>query len=182
MPEQAIIKPIPTKYKGVQFRSRLEAKWAVFFDGIQFPWRYEEMPYRMTNGSKYYPDFTSVLEFAIEIKPIVPNQDYRNKLLDSSMAQQEPILLLCGYPRVLRETRKFPSLGYYYSGDGNEEALWFVNECGSGCPGWIVQTQTAIILIGEHICESTWWFPTLRLSEEWLNAIDASEHYRFDLS
>ena len=28
------IKPIQTRYKGFNFRSRLEARWAVFFDAI----------------------------------------------------------------------------------------------------------------------------------------------------
>jgi hypothetical protein len=36
------IKPIETLYRGYRFRSRLEARWAVFFDVAGIPWRYEE--------------------------------------------------------------------------------------------------------------------------------------------
>ncbi len=36
------IKPIETLYRGYRFRSRLEARWAVFFDTARIPWRYEE--------------------------------------------------------------------------------------------------------------------------------------------
>ncbi len=36
------IKPIETLYRGYRFRSRLEARWAVFFDAARIPWRYEE--------------------------------------------------------------------------------------------------------------------------------------------
>lgn len=32
------IKPIETKYKGYRFRSRLEARWAVFFDALGISW------------------------------------------------------------------------------------------------------------------------------------------------
>jgi hypothetical protein len=35
------MKAIPTIYSGVRFRSRLEAKWAAFFDRIGWPWEYE---------------------------------------------------------------------------------------------------------------------------------------------
>jgi hypothetical protein len=29
---------IPTRYKGYHFRSRLEARWAVFFDALGIKW------------------------------------------------------------------------------------------------------------------------------------------------
>lgn len=32
---------IPTKYNGINFRSRLEAKWAAFFDLLEWNWEYE---------------------------------------------------------------------------------------------------------------------------------------------
>lgn len=32
---------IPTRYSGVQFRSRLEAKWAAMFDLFGWSWEYE---------------------------------------------------------------------------------------------------------------------------------------------
>jgi hypothetical protein len=35
------IKPIETLYRGYRFRSRLEARWAVFFDVAGISWRYE---------------------------------------------------------------------------------------------------------------------------------------------
>lgn len=58
---------IPTHYNGINFRSRLEAKWARFFDLVG--WRYEYEPVDL-NG--YIPDF--VLKFGkmpvyVEIKP-----------------------------------------------------------------------------------------------------------------
>jgi hypothetical protein len=35
------VKAIQTKYRGVVFRSRLEAKWAAFFDLLKWRWTYE---------------------------------------------------------------------------------------------------------------------------------------------
>ena len=34
-------KPIETTYNGVRLRSRLEARWAVFFDALGVKWLYE---------------------------------------------------------------------------------------------------------------------------------------------
>ena len=36
-----MVKPIETVYKGYRFRSRLEARWAVFFDALDIEWYYE---------------------------------------------------------------------------------------------------------------------------------------------
>lgn len=43
---------IPTDYAGVRFRSRLEAKWAAFFDLAGWRWAYEPIDLDL-----YVPDF-----------------------------------------------------------------------------------------------------------------------------
>ena len=50
------IKPIETKYNGFRFRSRLEARWAIFFDMIGLKYEYEVEGFEM-NGLRYLPDF-----------------------------------------------------------------------------------------------------------------------------
>ena len=35
------MRPKETKYKGYWFRSRLEARWAIFFDTLGLKWLYE---------------------------------------------------------------------------------------------------------------------------------------------
>jgi hypothetical protein len=52
-----MIKAIETKYKGYRFRSRLEARWAVFFDALGIKWEYEKEGYELDDGSYYLPDF-----------------------------------------------------------------------------------------------------------------------------
>lgn len=65
------MKAIPTVYRGIQMRSRLEAKWAAYFDlrgDIQ--WEYEPLDY---NG--WIPDFTIKMDEVslpalAEVKPV----------------------------------------------------------------------------------------------------------------
>ena len=51
------LKAIQTKYKGYLFRSRLEARWAVFFDACGVAWEYEPEGYDLGGGLYYLPDF-----------------------------------------------------------------------------------------------------------------------------
>lgn len=51
-----MIKPIETHYKGYRFRSRLEARWAVFFETLGWQWEYEPEGFDL-EGTWYLPDF-----------------------------------------------------------------------------------------------------------------------------
>ena len=51
------MKAIDTEYKGYLFRSRLEARWAVFFDTCGVDWEYEPEGYDLGNGVYYLLDF-----------------------------------------------------------------------------------------------------------------------------
>ena len=51
------MKAIETKYKGYRFRSRLEARWAVFFDALGLQWEYEPEGFDLGEAGWYLPDF-----------------------------------------------------------------------------------------------------------------------------
>ena len=51
------IKAIQTEYRGYLFRSRLEARWAVFFDACGVEYEYEPEGYDLGSGLMYLPDF-----------------------------------------------------------------------------------------------------------------------------
>lgn len=55
------IRAIPTYYKGINFRSRLEARWAVIFDRLGIDWHYEVEGYNIEVEPgltiRYLPDF-----------------------------------------------------------------------------------------------------------------------------
>lgn len=64
------ITPIETRYAGCRFRSRLEARWAVFFDHLGIEWEYEPQGYAV-NGRGYLPDFritVGKMKFTVEVK------------------------------------------------------------------------------------------------------------------
>lgn len=50
------MKAIETRYAGCRFRSRLEARWAVFFDALGIEWYYEPEGFETAYG-RYLPDF-----------------------------------------------------------------------------------------------------------------------------
>jgi hypothetical protein len=63
------VKAIETAYRGYRFRSRLEARWAVFFDALRIRWEYEQQGYEF-DGVRYLPDFWLPDQKAfVEIKP-----------------------------------------------------------------------------------------------------------------
>lgn len=51
------MRAIETKYQGYRFRSRLEARWAVFFDALGICWKYEPEGFELSDGTAYLPDF-----------------------------------------------------------------------------------------------------------------------------
>ncbi len=52
-----MIKAIETQYKGCRFRSRLEARWAIFLDTLGIEWQYEREGYDLGSLGYYLPDF-----------------------------------------------------------------------------------------------------------------------------
>lgn len=67
------MKPIPTEFEGVQFRSRLEARWAVFFSAMEIPYVYEPRPFNIQNLGIYCPDFLLLNgQYLAEVKPEWP--------------------------------------------------------------------------------------------------------------
>lgn len=52
-----MLRAIETEYKGYRFSSRLEARWAVFFDACGVKWEYEPEGFILPNGQQYLPDF-----------------------------------------------------------------------------------------------------------------------------
>lgn len=70
------IRAIETSYKGYRFRSRLEARWAVFMDSLGIEWIYENEGYDIA-GEWYLPDFIlPEQKIILEIKPKLPADQY----------------------------------------------------------------------------------------------------------
>lgn len=72
----AVRSGIPTTYRKARFRSRLEARWASFFDLIGWRWTYEPL-----DVDGYVPDFLIHGErpFFVEVGPCILQSDYEAK-------------------------------------------------------------------------------------------------------
>lgn len=95
------IKPIETVYRGHRFRSRLEARWAVFFSRLGIGWQYEPEGFRLHGDVYYLPDFYLPDDHLwVEIKPGPGHPD------DETCAKAEmfrdcsgnAIVVICGDP------------------------------------------------------------------------------------
>lgn len=84
----------PTKFGGVDFKSRLEAKWALFFKEWGIRWEYE--PVRFTDGDMIYtPDFRLHGRDMIEIKPTIGHLNGIKEKL-AHFSQKEAIFVFVG--------------------------------------------------------------------------------------
>ena len=62
--------PIETEYAGYKFRSRLEARWAYYFDLCGIRWAYEQEGFTLSDGQRYLPDFwLPYYNQFVEVKP-----------------------------------------------------------------------------------------------------------------
>ena len=95
-------KPIETEYAGCRFRSRLEARWAVFFDALGVHWQYEVEGFRLDGGKIWYlPDFwLPDLECWIEVKPDVMSDEESVKVLELAFETKKTVFVLTGSPNL----------------------------------------------------------------------------------
>lgn len=138
------INPIQTRYAGCHFRSRLEARWAVFFDALGIPWEYEPEGYEVTDRLGicnedswwYLPDFwLPDNQLWVEVKGSLDDTSMR-KVLSTAACLSAPrggcnnrcynpdgydTLLLGPIPKINRsefgESSEFPSLLHLHKGD-----------------------------------------------------------------
>lgn len=91
--------PLETRYKGYRFRSRLEARWAVFFDALGIKWEYEAEGFDLGPSGWYLPDFRLMnMKIWVEVKPETASPLEKKKVYKLSALRQEYVLLIEGYP------------------------------------------------------------------------------------
>lgn len=110
------IKAIPTKYKGILFRSRLEAKWAAMFDQLGWNWDYEPIDF---NG--WIPDFViyGAHLIYVEVKPVIEfPEDVAEELTDSGCEDE---MLIVGQRCVFNDDLVFGWMTEYDNDNYDEE-------------------------------------------------------------
>jgi hypothetical protein len=125
--------PIETEYAGCRFRSRLEARWAVFFDALKLRWEYEPDAYAPPSGN-YLPDFRLHLASGpvwFEVKaPNAPHGDPRWHEL--AMLTDTKVCIAFGMPRLAGKDTDFcEHIEVQFDGGGVDYGYQFcVCQCG----------------------------------------------------
>lgn len=89
----------PTRYGGVTYRSRTEARWAIFFDALGVRADYEFEGFDLGRGG-YLPDFWLPAQSVfLEVKPAAPSEEERAKCAEVARVTQYDMLLAEGPPR-----------------------------------------------------------------------------------
>lgn len=97
------IQSIETRYAGCRFRSRLEARWAVFLTTLGIRWEHEPQGY-VLNGTPYLPDFRLHLSDGTSLFAEVKGDadEFEGEHVDLCRALADgtatPVLLLIGPP------------------------------------------------------------------------------------
>lgn len=133
------IQAIETEYAGCRFRSRLEARWAVFFDALRIPWEHEPDGFETSFG-KYLPDFKIRIPQTedsghyqwFEVKPDEWVEDRRHA--DLASRSGVPLIVARGMPRSYDDQLKAwrsPLTAYGLGPDDDDPRVWPVAFCDS---------------------------------------------------
>lgn len=128
-------KPIETIYNGHRFRSRLEARWAVFFDACGIGYEYEPEGFQFEDGTKYLPDFLIYVRHRggdeyepvyVEVKGVMMPSDLHKIDL---MSKCYPVYVVGAFPPTCDPSdADWGEPDIYYSFaymDGDEFPAWF---------------------------------------------------------
>jgi hypothetical protein len=112
------IRALTTQYAGRLFRSRAEARWAVFFDEMGLQWDHEPEGYDLGAGDWYLPDFwVHGINFWFEVKGQEPSDAEVRRCRALVMGTGKPALIAIGPPRLAEQlVAIFP--------DPDENEMW----------------------------------------------------------
>ena len=138
------MQPIETQYNGYLFRSRLEARWAVFFDALEIYYEYEPEGFKLSweeNGEiisrGYLPDlYLPEWDCWVEIKPgnspKIDKDKWQNTLkILSVFSEEKNIMLLLGSPHNYSVTYLSPDrqiVGHFALGVKNTRELFISSQ------------------------------------------------------
>lgn len=97
------LKPLETRYRGYRFRSRTEARWAVFFHHLGWAFEYEPEGFDL-NGTWYLPDFwLPGLGAWLEVKGVAPTVDELGLATELATRSGKEVLVAVGAPSAARQ-------------------------------------------------------------------------------
>lgn len=114
------INAIETDYEGYRFRSRTEARWAVFFDALEIEWEYEPEGFHLGKHRRYLPDFLlptiGVNGTWLEVKGQDPTaaEERRCQDLANGTGQRVLLAIRTPFPPDLEKPQKSGSMRCYF--------------------------------------------------------------------
>jgi hypothetical protein len=131
------IQAIPTHYDGIKFRSRAEARWAVFFKTLGIKYHYEPEGFVLPSGP-YLPDFhIPHLDCYIEIKGAEPTSQDIDKASELATATGKKVYVFWG-PLVAPDFAGECAHVYFPGGGVDHPHVWC--EC-DGCGALGIQFE-----------------------------------------
>jgi NTP pyrophosphatase (non-canonical NTP hydrolase) len=138
------IDAIPTEYNGYIFRSRLEARWAVFFDTIGWKYEYEPETFRLDDGRYYLPDFyLPQQDLYVEVKPRTYQYSFYSTFEKAyNLASHKRMLFLLGPPDYVAYGKSVPhgddhieidSVAFLYADAAHENRFFYQVWAGPDC-------------------------------------------------
>ncbi len=121
-------KVLPTTYKGVRFKSRTEARWAVFFELCGYTWAYEPEGVKLSTGETYLPDF-----YLLGFRLWVEVKSDHEELSETTIQKSKQLAVDTGRDAII--LRGQPGVGAHlyfdcFQADHRCFAEWFSNEDG----------------------------------------------------
>jgi hypothetical protein len=178
MPTTGERNAIETRYAGCRFRSRLEARWAVFFDKLGIGWEYEPQGYRV-GGTPYLPDFwLPKMRQWVEVKGSTLNLRERVVMAKAVFPggglpyNLNGVLLLGSIPDVRVSGVKVAHPRFFFhEGDLYRNPFYFSEDTIDDPPEWRV-ARAIIGRTDQHLADLLWvseassaWSPTAYIND-----------------
>lgn len=126
---------IPTTYAGSNFRSRLEAGWALTLDSYGIRWEYEPETVRLESGKGYLPDFR-LPELGTVIEAKGPHMNRLDKTREYARQVYPQTIVIVGYPPAHRSLSPYRWEDYMQWGDALATTTLFAECTACGTRQW----------------------------------------------
>ncbi len=124
--ERYQLQPLQTTYAGIKYRSRSEARWAVFFDSLNLAYSYEMEGFDLGADVLYLPDFwLPALDAWLEVKGGEPIDDECEKAHRLSVASGKPVYVFFGgMANPLSDAGPVTCYAFFPDGSADHGFLW----------------------------------------------------------
>jgi hypothetical protein len=122
------LQAIQTFYDGQHYRSRLEARWAVFFNAMRIHYQYEPEGFNL-HGTFYLPDFyLPTQKYFFEVKGPFTDNNGEEKAIRLANASDQVVYLFGEIPKIDKQITG-SGLAFYPGGIMDAGYLWCMKKC-----------------------------------------------------